>query len=132
MHVLTLPSICVLTAKEKSQNLAPPEDDRKAGSKNGSKVSLDLPRDKLQKWLNPPNPLIAHAAANPETGKWFTQGKTFRWWEKKEKGASLLILGERMFLSSAVPSRLLITFSFSQPGRARLSFGMQFPEHPVH
>jgi hypothetical protein len=96
----------VLTAKEKSQDLAPLEDDIKGGS-------LDLPLDKLQKWLGPPNPLIVHEAAHPGTGKWFIQSKAFRWWKGKEGGASLLILGERMFLSSAVPSRLLITYSFS-------------------
>ena len=111
-------------------DLAPPEDDRKAGSKNGSKISL-LPPDKLQEWLTPPDPHTAPVAAFTGTGKWFIQSKAFRWWKGKEKGASLLICGERMFLSPAVPSRLLITSFFSQPGRERLPFGMQFPERSV-
>jgi len=109
----------VLTAKEKSQDLAPLEDDRKAGSKNGSKVSLALPPDKLQQWLDPPNPLVTHQAAHPGTGKWFIQGKAFRWWKKKEKGASLLICGECMFLSTAVPSPLLITFLLFAAGSGK-------------
>jgi hypothetical protein len=133
MHVLTLPPICVSeTAREKSQDLVFPEDGRKAESKNGSKVSLGLSLDELQKWLAPPPvSLTTHGAVHPGTGKWFIQGKTFRWW-KKEGGASLLVRGECMFLSPAVPSRLLITSFFSQPGPERLSFGMQFPERSVH
>jgi hypothetical protein len=91
-----------------------------------------LTPDKLQQWLIPPHPLTDHGAAYPGTGKWFIQGKTFRWWKKAQKGASLLIWGECMFLSPTVPSRLLITSYFSQPGRERLSFGMQFPVLSVH
>ena len=93
------PHFCVKKAKAKSKDSGPPEDDHKAGSKNGSKVSLvDLLPDKLKQWLSPPNPLIDHVNAHPGSGKWFTQSRTFRWWKKKEKGASLLIYGERMFL----------------------------------
>jgi hypothetical protein len=134
MDVLTIPPICVLKeAKEKSKDLlAPPEDENRAGSKNGSKVSLlDLPSDKLKQWLSPPNRLIDNVDAHPGTGKWLIQSKTFQWWKKMEKGASLLICGDRMFLSLAVPSQLLISSSFSQPGRERLCFGMQFPERSV-
>jgi hypothetical protein len=130
MHVLTLPTTCLL--KEKFQAPGLLDDECKAGSKNGNKVSLNLPPDKLQKWLAPPNPLTAHKAAHPGTGKWFIEGKSFRRWKKNEKGASLLICGECMLLSPAVPSRLLITYSLRQPGRAKLSFGMQFPERSVH
>jgi hypothetical protein len=134
MHVLTIPPICVLKeAKEKSKDLlAPPEDENRAGSKNGSKVSLlDLPSDKLKQWLSPPNHLVDHVDAHPETGKWFIQSNTFQWWKRKEKGASLFICGESMFLQPAAPPRLLITSSLSQPGRERLCFGMQFPERSV-
>ena len=92
----------------------------------------DLTPDKLQQWLTPPDPLTDHEAAYPGSGKWFIQGKTFRWWRKQEKGALLLICGDCMFLSPTVPLRLLIMSSFSQPGRERLSFGMQFPESSVH
>ena len=105
VHVLTLPPfVCYKTAKEKSnfKDLAPPEDDHSA--------SLDLPPYMLQQWLTPPNPLIDHGAAHPGTGKWFVQGEAFRWWIKEE-GASLLICGQRMFLTPPVPSRLLITSS---------------------
>jgi hypothetical protein len=134
MHVLTIPPICVLKeAKEESKDpLAPPEDENIAGSKNGSKRSpQDLPADKLKQWLSPPNPLINHVDAHPGTGKWFIQSNTFRWWKKKEKGVSLIICGESMFLQPAAPSRLLISSSLSQPGRERLCFGMQFPERSV-
>jgi hypothetical protein len=135
MHVLTLPPICVLkteTAREEPQVLVPPEDGRKAGSENGSKVSPDLTREKLREWLAPPDPLTTHKDAHPGTGKRFIQGKEFRWWKNKDEGASLLIWGERMFLAPVSSPRLLITSSFSQPGRERLSFGMQFPESSVH
>ncbi|KAI0260992.1 hypothetical protein BGY98DRAFT_1104527 [Russula aff. rugulosa BPL654] len=82
-------------AKAKSKDPAPPEDDHKAGSKNGSKVSLpELPPDKLKHWLNPPNRLIDHVHAHPGTGKWLIQSRTFRWWKKKEKGALLIICGD--------------------------------------
>ena len=137
MDVLTIPPICVLKdakdAKEKSKDPpALPEDKITAGSKNGSKVlPLDLPLDELKQWLNPPNPLIDHVVAHPGTGKWFIQSNAFQWWKKKEKGASLFICGESMFLQPAAPSRLLITTSLSQPGRERLCFGMQFPELSV-
>jgi hypothetical protein len=135
MHVLTLPPICVSkseTAKEKPQVLVSPEDGRKAGSENGSKVSLDLTREKLREWLAPPDPLTTHKDAHPGTGKRFIQGEAFRWWKNREEGASLLIWGERMLISPVLSPRLLITSSFSQPDRERLSFGMQFPESSVH
>ena len=75
MHVLTLPPICVL------------------------KEAKELP-DNLRQWLGPPNPLNDHVDAHHGAGKcqWFIQSKTFRWWKKKEKGASLLICGESVFL----------------------------------
>ena len=112
--------------------LAPPKDENRSGSKNGSKVSpLDLSLDELKQWLSPPNPLIDHVVAHPGTGKWFIQSNTFQWLKKKDRGASLFIFGESMFLQPAAPSRLLITTSLSQPGRERLCFGMQFPELSV-
>ncbi|KAF8493463.1 hypothetical protein F5888DRAFT_1926981 [Russula emetica] len=84
----------VETAKEKSKDPAPPEGDRKAGSKDESKVSPDFTPGKLREWLAPPEHITAHEAAHPETGVWFIRGKAFRWWKNKEKGASLLIWGE--------------------------------------
>jgi len=50
----------------------------------------------LKQWLSPPDHLVNHVDAHPETGKWFIQSETFQWWEK-EKGASLFICGESMF-----------------------------------
>lgn len=95
--------------------MAPLDGEHKAGSTtDGKGDSPDLPRDKVQKWLNAPDPpdtATLGSARLPGTGKWFIQGKDFRWWKRKETGASLVICGECMFLSPAVPSRLLITSS---------------------
>ncbi|KAI0262687.1 hypothetical protein BGY98DRAFT_1104080 [Russula aff. rugulosa BPL654] len=66
---------------------------RGVGHKASQVEAKDLP-DKLRQWLSPPNPLNDLVDAHPGAGKWFIQSKTFRWWKKKEKGASLLICGE--------------------------------------
>jgi hypothetical protein len=59
-------------------------------------------KDKLRKWLTPPDHQTNHKAAcssqHSGTGSWFIQGKTFRTW-KKGDGASLLICGKRTFFS---------------------------------
>lgn len=90
------------TTKEKLKDLIHPGDGHKTGIKDGSKVSADWPPDKLQRWLNPPDPVIAHETRHPGTGKWFIESKAFRWWKRKEKSASLLVRGERVFPSLAV------------------------------
>jgi hypothetical protein len=124
MHVLTLPAICVLkTARENSQDVVSPEGGRKAESKNGSKVSPDLTPKELQEWLDPPDCLTTRKDAHPGTGKRFIQGNACRWWKNNEEGASLLIWGERKFLSP-VPSRLLITSSSSH---CRSRVGKDYP-----
>ena len=104
IHVLTrFPSLCAEVPGDGTRGLDPLEVDRKGGNM----VKRNQYKDKLRKWLSPPNPQTNHEAACSSqlsgTGSWFIQGKTFRTW-KRTTGTSLLICGKRMFFSPSVPS----------------------------
>jgi hypothetical protein len=74
---------------------------------NERSANTDL-REKLQKWLSPPDPSINHNVARKAhhkgTASWFFQGSIFKQW----KSSPLLwVHGKRMFLSLSITPNLL-------------------------
>ena len=73
-------------------------------------------REKIHKWLSPPDPSTNHNIAcstyHKKTATWFFQGSIFREW--KSKGSLLWIHGKRAFslVSHRIPSDAVLNCSW--------------------